>query len=126
MHRSTRAKTLTATVTAKHTPDECNDIQKAADASGLTVSEWARQTHLKALSTGPDVRLVLSEVLALRRISLVLQVDLLQGRQLTEERLRAAMEEADRTKFEMAEKRISAFRKQNLKTASPLKGEAVQ
>ena len=126
MHRSTRSKTLTATVTAKHTPDECNDIQKAAEASGLTVSEWARQTHLKALATGPDARLVLSEVLALRRVFLALQVDLLQGRELTEERIRAAMEEADRTKFEMAEKRISAFRDRGQKPAAQPNGEAIQ
>jgi hypothetical protein len=126
MHRSTRSKTLTATVTAKHTPEECDDIQKAAEASGLTVSEWARQTHLSALATGPDARLVLSEILALRRVFLALQVDLTQGRELTEDRLKAAMEEADRTKFDMAEKRISAFRDRGQKLKPQPNGEAVQ
>ena len=65
-------------------------------------------------------------MLALRRVFLALQVDLLQGRELTEERIRAAMEEADRTKFEMAEKRISAFRDRGQKPAAQPNGEAIQ
>jgi hypothetical protein len=126
MHRSTRSKSLVATVGAKHTPEELRDIQEAAKASGLTVSEWARQTHLKALSTPPETRLILSELLGLRRIFLALQVDFVQGREVTPERLRAAMEEAEQTKFEMADKRISAFRDGTKKSSAAAPGGALQ
>jgi hypothetical protein len=125
MHRSTRSKTLVATVTAKHTPEEEQRIKECAEASGLTVSEWARQTHLKALSTAPETRLILSELLGLRRIFLALQVEFVEGREVTPERLRAAMEEAEQTKFEMADKRISAFRDGAKKTLAAAPGGAL-
>lgn len=126
MHRSTRLKTLTATVGAKHTPEELEQIQEAARASGLTISEWARQTHLKALGAGSDSRLILAELLGLRRMFLALQVDVVQGQELTPERLRAVMDEAERTKFEMADKRLSASRERNKTLVTTSTGEAIQ
>lgn len=125
MHRSTRSKTLVATVTAKHTPEEEQRIKECAEAAGLTVSEWARQTHLKALSTAPETRLILSELLGLRRIFLALQVDFVQGKEVTPERLRAAMDEAERTKFEMADKRIAALRDSAINRSAKAEGAAV-
>lgn len=127
MHSSTRPKTLIATVTAKHTVEEEQRIKERADAAGLTVSEWARQTHLEALSVSPETRLILSELLGLRRMFLALQVDAVHGHEVTPERLRTVMDEAEKTKFEMADKRISALRDRgkNLPQTTP-SGEAVQ
>lgn len=126
MHARIRTASLTETLGIRVTEDERRALEARADEAHLSLSEWCRQALLASVSTSPETRLVLSEVLALRRVFLALQVDLLQGRELTEERIRAAMEEADRTKFEMAEKRISAFRDQGRKTPSQPNGEAVQ
>lgn len=126
MHARTRTASLTETLGIRVTEDERRALEARADEAHLSLSEWCRQALLASVSTSPETRLVLSEVLALRRVFLALQVDLLQGRELTEERVRAAMEEADRTKFEMAEKRISAFRDQGRKAPAQPNGEAVQ
>jgi hypothetical protein len=126
MHARTRAASLTETLGIRVTEDERRALEERADEAHLSLSEWCRQALLASVSTSPETRLVLSEVLALRRVFLALQVDLLQGRELTEDRIRAAMEEADRTKFEMAEKRISAFRDRGQKPKSQPNGEAVQ
>jgi len=130
MHARTRAASLTETLGIRVTEDERRALEERAEEAHLSLSEWCRQALLGSVSTSPETRLVLSEVLALRRVFLALQVELLQGREVTEDRIRAAMEEADRTKFEMVEKRISAFRERGQKrpthpTTQP-NGEAVQ
>jgi hypothetical protein len=67
---------------------------------------------IQALDTSLDTRLVLSETLALRKIVLALHLDLSQGQAVTEQRIRSVVENAEATKFAMAESRIHAFRSQ--------------
>ena len=106
MHRASRPKTLTATVGAKHTPMEVSRIKERADRDGLTVSEWCRNAHLAALDLPPWGRVLLSEVLALRKIFLGVNLELIHGTSVTEQRLRAIVEEAEVSKSVMAETRL--------------------
>jgi len=77
---------------------------------GLTKSEWCGQAILWSLETGAETRLLLAEFLAIRKVFLALHVDVLQGHRPTEQRIREAIEQAEATKFAMADNRIQAFR----------------
>lgn len=98
-------------MTAKHTTEEEKRIKAAAGEAGLTVSEWARQTHLDALEVPPWSHVLMREVMALRKIVIAIQLDTLQGQPPTESRLRAIVENAESTKQEMAESRFHSIRK---------------
>ena len=109
MYASKRVKTRTRSVTAKVSTDEEKQLKARAEQAGLTLSEWARQVLLESLNASPEARLIVSEFMALRTVLLVLHTDLMQGRQVTEERIKLALEHADAAKFAVADKRITAF-----------------
>jgi hypothetical protein len=106
-----RPKSLTASVGAKHTPEEEKRIKGAAAKAGLTVSEWARQTHLDALEVPPWSHVLLREIMALRKIVIAIQLDNVQGQPPTENRLRAIVENAESTKHAMADSRLHSIDK---------------
>jgi hypothetical protein len=92
------------------TPEEEERIRERAAEVGLTKSEWCRQAILRSLETGAETRLLLAELLAIRKVFLALHVDVLQGQSLSEPRIRQVVEQAESTKFAMADNRIQAFR----------------
>jgi len=110
MQRQKRARTLDSTVTAKHTAEEEKRIKEAADRAGLTVSEWSRQTHLDALEIPPWGRVLLNEVMALRKVVIALHLDVCHAQSPTEQRLGTIVENAENTKQAMAEKRLHELR----------------
>jgi hypothetical protein len=118
VHGLRRRKTLTGSATAKLTSAEENLVREAAAAAGLTKSEWCRQVLLQAIHTGPETRLVLSELLALRVILLRLHLDLIEGQEPTKERLSELFSQADATKYSLADKRILAFRSEPVSGAA--------
>jgi hypothetical protein len=110
MQRGKRTRSLDSTVTAKHTAEEEKKIKEAADLAGLTVSEWSRKTHLDALEVPPWGRVLLNEVMALRKVVLALHLDVCHAQLPTEQRLRAIVENAENTKQAMAETRLQVLR----------------
>ena len=117
MRKSSRSRTLTGTVTVHVKPDEDELIKERAAHVGLTKSEWCRNAILQSLEASWDSRLIVAELLALRKIFLLLQIDSYQGKKLSEQRLRSMVDEAEATKFAMAASRIRGFWAQ-------IKGEA--
>jgi hypothetical protein len=111
MHAAKQSKTLTASITAKLTPEEYMLIKQQAKESGLRPSEWSRQALASAVACGPEIRLILSELLALRKIFLALKVDRIHGQELTEPRIKEVVDQTEATKFAMAERRIYEFRR---------------
>lgn len=110
MRPPTRRRTLNGSATAKLTNDEEKRVRERADECGLTKSEWCRQVILKALDAAPETRILVAEFMALRAVFLTLHTDLLQGRELTKERIAAALEQGDAKKYAMAESRIQQYR----------------
>lgn len=110
MHASNRPKVLTRHVGTRLTPDEATRLEMRAQEQGLTASEWLRQITLQVLEFPSAARLLLAEVMSLRKIVLALHADLLQGHRPTEQRVREAIEQAESTKFAIADNRILAFR----------------
>ena len=106
MYASKRVKTRTRRVTAKVSTEEEKQLKARAEQAGLTLSEWARQVLLESLNASPEARLIVSEFMALRTVLLVLHTGLMQGRQVTEERIKLALEHADAAKFAVTDKRI--------------------
>ena len=117
MKTTQRPKTLTASVGAKHTPEEERRIKIAANNAGLTVSEWSRQTHLEALQCPPWSEVLLREIMALRRIVVALQLDSCQGHALTRQRLQAIVDSAETDKAAMAAARLNTGPKSNTEGA---------
>ncbi len=109
LHTTKRQRTLTSSVGAKHTPEEEKRIKAAAKQAGLTVSEWARQTHLDALEVPPWSHVLLREIMALRKIVIAVQLDNVQGQTPTENRLRSIIENAESTKHAMADSRLHSI-----------------
>ena len=127
MHARKRIASLTETLGIRVTEEERQTLEQRAEETHLSLSEWCRQALLGCIETSPDTRLILSELLGLRRMFLALQVEAVHGHAVTPERLRAVMDEAERTKFEMADKRISALRDRAKKLPqTPSTGEAIQ
>ena len=92
--------------------------KQRAKQAGSDRSEWCRQAHSGCLDVPPGNTLCLQEVLAVRKIFLALQLDDVQGQQLTEDRLRSSIEQAEATKFAMAESRIHSMRSRRQMTDS--------
>lgn len=112
MNPPQRLRTLTGTVTAHVTPLEEEQMKQRAAALGLTRSEWCRQALLQALDVTSDTRILLSELSALRALVLALQLEGLRGNQLSDEQLKQLIEQSEREKFAMADKRIHKYRSQ--------------
>src|SRR4051794_15466395 len=113
MHASSTSKTLIASITAKLTPKEELLIKEQAKSEGLRASEWCRRALVNAAECPPEMRLVLSEILAVRKVFLALMLDLIQGQKPTESRIREVVDNAEATKFAMADSRIQTFRSSN-------------
>jgi hypothetical protein len=109
MHSAERAKTLTTYLSSRLTSDEERRIKEHANRSGLSKSEWCRQAILRFLDTPPEAQLVLAEIMALRKIILALHLDSIHREELTEQRLRMLVEQAETSKHAMAASRIHAF-----------------
>lgn len=110
MRASKRSKLLNSVVAIRLSSEQALRLSERARQTGQTSSEWGRQTILQALDASLDTRLILAETLALRKIVLALQLDLMQGQTVTEQRLRAIVENAESTKFAMTESRIQSAR----------------
>jgi hypothetical protein len=119
MYASKRTKLRTRSVTAKVSPEEESLLKHRADDDGVTLSEWSRKVLLDSVCGSQEIRLLLSELLALRMIVLRLHLDLLEGDQPTKERIKEILERADATKHTLAEQRIQLVRSQGALTASP-------
>lgn len=116
MHTPTRRRTLNGSATAKLTGEEEKRVRERADECGLTKSEWCRQVILKALDAPAEARIVVAEFMALRTLLLMLHTDLLQGRNVTNERIAAALEHGDARKYAMADSRLQQYRSETAKT----------
>ncbi|MGI9072265.1 MAG: plasmid mobilization protein [Bryobacteraceae bacterium] len=115
MHPPIRRRTLNGSATAKLTGDEEKRVRERAEDCGLTTSEWCRQVILKALDAPPETRIVVAEFMALRALLLTLHTDVLQGRDVTKERIAAALEQGDAKKYAMADSRLQQYRSEAAK-----------
>jgi len=98
------------TVGTRLLPEEAATIADAANASGLTVSEWVRQALLEGTQCPPWARLMLGEFLALRSVVVDLQRDLMQGVKPSTDRMKAILDVADARKFAVADGRLATLR----------------
>jgi hypothetical protein len=124
VHTSNRSKTLTASVTAKVTPDEKKRFTALAREAELSPSEWCRRALSQAAGCSSETRLLLSELLALRMIVLRLHLDLIEGIDPTNERLKEILERADAKKNALAEQRIQGLQSHPALSKSVGKKEA--
>jgi hypothetical protein len=84
--------------------------EKSAARRGQTLSEWCRQALLEAAGPAqqPEAEVILSEILALRKIVINLLYGERAGESLSEERMRELIEAADSEKLRKAAERLRA------------------
>ena len=90
---------------------EYAQCEKSAARRGQTLSEWCRQVLLEA-AAGPaqalEAEVILSEILALRKIVINVLYGDKAGEPLSEERMRELIEAADSEKLRKAAERLCA------------------
>ena len=74
-------------------------LEKLAEARGLTLSEWLRELVLAELIAHPAEQIILAEVLALRMLYLNTVQILAQKGTVTTEELRQLIDRVDREKL---------------------------
>lgn len=114
MHSRVRSASLTETLGIRVTEGERTALEQRAEEAGISLSEWCRQVLLTGLAASPETRLILSEVLSIRRVFLALALDHAKGNKLTELRLDEVAKDAEIAKFALADNRIFSFRKQEV------------
>ncbi len=110
--RTSQTKQLRVrSVGTKLTESEYAQCEQVAARHGLAVSEWCRQLLLEASDgayTRPEAKVILGEILALRKIV----INLVYGREasepLTEEHVRELIKSADSDKTTKAIERLQA------------------
>lgn len=91
----------------KVSDEEYAQLEKLAEARGLTLSEWLRELVLAELIAHPAEQIILAEVLALRMLYLNTVQILGQKGELTTEQLRKLIEKVDGEKQRKAQERLS-------------------
>ncbi len=105
----------TKTAATRLTPDELTEIETVAEGAGQVVSEWLRETALRAARRRPadPAELVLAEVWALRYALLNLFHAAAQaaaeGRQLLPDSILKIRDQADARKLQQAHKLLEDF-----------------
>ena len=74
------------------------------------VSEWVRETLLRAVDTEPAIATLFAEILALRTIIVNTHFSLAAGEQVSFEYLHQLVERADSNKFSRAQEQLIAAR----------------
>src|SRR5262245_13737903 len=95
-HRRTYRRTVT--IGTKVTAAEYSRLM-AADEMPQRVSEWVRETLLRAVDTEPAIATLFAEVLALRSIILNTHFSLMAGEPVSVQYLRQLVEAVDSNKF---------------------------
>jgi hypothetical protein len=90
--------------------DQAGQLAERAKQASQSSSQWGRQAILDCLQMSAGTRVVLQELMALRKTYLALKLDEIHAQPLTEDRLRLLLEQAEATKAAMAENRIHSMR----------------
>jgi hypothetical protein len=91
----------------KVSDDEYAQLEKLAEARGLTLSEWFRELALAELIAHPAEQIILAEILSLRMLYLNTVQILGQRGELTTEQLRKLIERVDGEKQAKARERLA-------------------
>jgi Ribbon-helix-helix protein, copG family len=90
----------------KVSDEEYGELEKLAEARGLTLSEWFRELVLAELIAHPAEQTILGEILALRAIVLNGFYAIGQGDGMSEEKMRTLIARADADKLQKAGERL--------------------
>jgi len=109
-----RPSLRTRSVGTRLTAAEYASLERQAQASGQTLSEWCREMMLasangqarKSPSVGTEVQAVMAELLALRTILLNVFFKQANGERVTAEQMQNLIERADADKLKKALERL--------------------
>jgi hypothetical protein len=108
MHAQKTSKRLTGLIGIRLLAAEVSQVEAAANMAGLTKSQWLRQTILHALRGSQDTRLILAEVIGARAVVVALLAKISNGNQITDELIKAVIDQVNLVKSAAADKRIHA------------------
>ncbi|PYU25975.1 MAG: hypothetical protein DMG30_03630 [Acidobacteria bacterium] len=110
-----RPSLRTRSVGARLTAAEYASLERQAEASGQSLSEWCREVMLASVngqapknrqSVGTEVQAVMAEIVALRTILLNVIYKQANGESLTAEEMQRLIERADADKLKKAADRL--------------------
>ena len=88
-------------------------FEEKARERNQDLSEWARETLLAAVRFESDQRLILAELMAVRKALFQVLTNMAEGKQLTFDSITAIVADADERKYVMADKRIASYVAEN-------------
>jgi hypothetical protein len=91
----------------KVSDEEYAQLEKLAEARGLTLGEWLRELVLAELIAHPAEQIIVAEVLALRAILLNVLYRVGNGERIAEEEMRQLIARADAEKQRKARERLA-------------------
>jgi hypothetical protein len=109
----------TKTISTRLPPDELTEVEAAAERAGQPLSEWLRETALRAARERPadPIELLLAEIWAMRHTVLGLfQIGAqatIEGKLMVPESIPKIRDRADRRKFEEARRMLAEFLSQH-------------
>ncbi len=107
MQAKSNSLALSATLGVRVTDSERSVFAERAEGAGLSLSEWCRQAILGSVSTSPDTRLLLAEIIAARKLTLWSLVQVSKSKPL--DRIHDQITEANAVKFAAAEECIAQY-----------------
>ncbi len=100
---------LTDTMSVRLTVEERKSLESRADDAGLSLSEWSRQALLASTATSPQTRLLLSEIIAVRKLVTGIQLRVARQAPVDGATIMAFAAEVDASKFGWADERITEY-----------------
>lgn len=105
----------TKTISTRLPPDELAEVEAAAERAGQPLSEWLRETALRAARERPadPMELLLAEIWAVRHVVLGLfhagAQATVEGKPMVPESILKIRDKADREKLERARRMLADF-----------------
>lgn len=109
MEAKTNSVALVETLGIRVTAAERKAFELRAEKDGLSLSEWCRRALFASAKVSTETRLLLSEIIAARRIITSIQIIVAAGKPLDDKTLKEGAKHVDSLKLSLADERIADY-----------------
>ncbi len=109
MEAKTNSVALVETLGIRVTAAERKAFELRAEKDGLSLSEWCRRALFASAKVSTETRLLLSEIIAARRMITSIQITVAAGKPLDDKTLKDGAKHVDSLKLSLADERIADY-----------------